>query len=76
MWATNPKRGRKRGEYLASLQKIILWNIWPGCAQASYSTLPFLNIPPNKALADSEAFNKYEDIHKNESNSQDTGGSN
>ena len=55
---------------------MILWDIWAGCAQASYSTLPFLNIPPNKAPADPEAFDEYEDIHENESNSQDAEGSN
>jgi hypothetical protein len=38
--------------------------------------LPFLNIPPNKAPADPEAFDEYEDIHENTSNSQDARGSN
>jgi len=38
--------------------------------------LPFLNIPPNKTPADPKAFDKYEDIYKNISNSQDARGSN
>ena len=54
---------------------MILWNISAGCAQASYSTLPFLNISSNKAPADPKAFDEYEDIYKNISDSQDTEGS-
>ena len=55
---------------------MILWDIWAGYLKASYSILPFLNILPNKVLADLEAFNKYKDIYKNKSNSQDAEGSN
>jgi len=38
--------------------------------------ITFLNISPNKAPVDPKAFNKYKDIYKNESNSQDARGSN
>jgi len=38
--------------------------------------LPFLSILPNKAPIDPKAFDKYKDIYKNESNSQDAEGKN
>jgi len=38
--------------------------------------LPFLSILPNKVPTDLKAFNKYKDIYKNKSNSQDAEGKN